>query len=156
MAIARRPHAHTSPARPEQSYRGSTRTTPGRRYRQASVEWSDAVVPPPHRHMTVIKFEPATVVGAPVDGFDAWPRFAQIASLGVVFVAAILGAGHVVAAAAGLAIGFFALALLFFGSFAAYRRGTPERLFGPHVSIIGMWSAFVVALAICINLILGT
>lgn len=101
--------------------------------------------------MTVVKFD----TDAPVNGFDAWPRFAQTTSLCVVFVAAILATGHVVAAAVGLATGFFALALLFFGSFAAYRRGTPERFFGPHVSIIGMWSSFVVALAICINLILG-
>jgi hypothetical protein len=86
---------------------------------------------------------------------NGWPRTLQIASIGLVFCAAIFASAHIVSAAGGLAIGFLALTVMFFGNFAAYRRGNSERLVGPTIAVIGTWGSLIIALAIGVNALLG-
>jgi hypothetical protein len=92
---------------------------------------------------------PISVSGA----FEQWPWVAQVASLGLAVLAAMLAASHAVSAAAGLAVGFLALTVFFFGSFAACRRGVTRHLFGPNSSLLGMLGSLIILLAICINLV---
>jgi hypothetical protein len=86
---------------------------------------------------------------------NGWPRTLQIASIGLAFCAAIFASAHVVSAAGGLAIGFLALTVMFFGNFAAYRRGSSERLVGPTIAVIGTWGSLIIAVAIGVNALLG-
>jgi hypothetical protein len=134
-------------------------SSPGRRYRVVAHEWRAF----PGKTLdpgSLVPFRTAASAGLTSTAvsrvLSTWPRLAQIASLGLVFCAAIFGSAHVVSASAGLAIGFLALSLLFFGSYAAYRRGIAERLFGPNVSLLGIWASLVIVIAICLNAVLGS
>jgi hypothetical protein len=138
--------------------------TSGRLYREMAHEWVEASSVKGLDHPQVVTFRKIAPVplrdgvsrGALAQAFDSWPRLAQVASLGIVFCATIFVAGHTISAALGLAIGFCALSMLFLGSLAAHRRGTPERLFGPNVSLLGMWASLVVVVAICVNAATGS
>ena len=128
--------------------------TTGRLFRRYTRVWSEA-----QRGSLVGRFEfislEAPGTKAPGDGIGitiaAWPRVLQIGSLVLAFAAGILAAAHAISAGAGLALGFFALAVMFFGNFAAYRRGIPQRLVGPSVAVIGTWGSLIVVIAIGIN-----
>ncbi|HTA32764.1 MAG TPA: hypothetical protein VK721_05010 [Solirubrobacteraceae bacterium] len=139
-------------------------TSPGLRYRLMAHAYqtganralgSFELIEFRRRESTAVTADTSTGAGV-VDvsrALDEWPRFVQAASVGLAFLAAILAAARVVSAAAGLAIGFLALATLFFGSFAAYRRGSLQRLFGPNVSLLGLLGSLIIFAAICVNLV---
>jgi hypothetical protein len=95
---------------------------------------------------------PTTLTDA-ASAYDEWPRFMQVAGICLVFLAAILAGSHVLSAGAGLAIGFLALAMFFFGSYAAHRRGNVPSLLGRTVSLLGLYGSLIVLLAVCINLV---
>jgi hypothetical protein len=84
-----------------------------------------------------------------------WPRVLQIMSICIAFTAAIFAAAHIVSTAGGLAICFFFLAIVFFGNFAAYRRGISAWLVGPTIAVLGTWGCLIITVGIGVNALVG-
>lgn len=88
--------------------------------------------------------------------FEDWPRLMQIASIGLVFLAAILSVASTISTSVGLAGGFLALSFFFFANFGAWRRGGQHWLVGPTIATLGTWGSTVIALAITANAVLNS
>jgi hypothetical protein len=128
--------------------------TNGMQYRRHAYAWAEQISAF-GQHRTSSASPVATTDPLIARAINAWPRILQIGSLGLAFCAAILASAHVLSAASGLALGCFGLTVMFFGNFAAYRRGDAARLVGPTIAVIGAWGSFVITVGIGINALLG-
>ena len=86
---------------------------------------------------------------------NEWPRLLQATSICFALAAAILAAAHVVSAAGGIAVCFLFLTTVFFGNFAAYRRGSNAWLVGPTLAVLATWGCLIIAVAIGLNVLFG-
>ena len=136
--------------------------TEGMRYRRYLRAWSVNSHTSPARSSAprlTADGSPATseeVLVQAVSGLiSEWPRVLQIASICVAFSAAIFAAAHIVSTAGGLAICFFFLAAVFFGNFAAYRRGLSAWLVGPTIAVLGTWGCLIITAGIGVNALVG-
>lgn len=116
-----------------------------------AFSWPGSPRPVPNRPKA-----PATdeVVAQVASGLiNEWPRLLQAASICFALAAAIFAAAHVVSAAGGIAVCFAFLATVFFGNFAAYRRGSTAWLVGPTLAVLATWGCLIIAVAIGLNVL---
>ena len=113
--------------------------TNGMQYRRHAYAWSKQIwiFDQQQASRPRSEVETATLTARAING---WPRILQIGSLALAFCAAIFASAHVLSAAGGLALGCLGLTIMFFGNFAAYRRGDAARLVGPTIAVIGAWA----------------
>lgn len=109
------------------------------------------VNPMEHRNAFAIPVRPVLV-----RRLGDWPRLLQLFSFVISTAAFLAAAGGATTRWFGVALGFLALSSFFFANFSSWRRDIPYVVVGPYLSVIGMWGALIIALAVFLNGLVGS